>query len=418
MIRIFLSHSSHKNDLVHAIKNNLPEYIQSWVDEFDLLAGENIGRSIRTTIDRRTDFVVPLIDANAANSDWVLKELRWARQRETTLGRPFILPIVIDSAAWEKVKPYVGNRKYIPCPHENDPQSVAKQLAAALWDWMGRLFELAANKNGDSDRQDLVTSFWEPYVDSGRPTRIFYPEPQFFRDDRHTYMGNEYAGEQDRKEVFSYLNLPGGIAPSYSFVSSGIVRAMLQLIDCLHKRRIKVRAQALRPTMPFEHSDENVIILGTPGMMALISILEAPYRFHTQRDGVTVESGEGDAGKTLPVKLTDDTQENMSASKVHLNKWAVFTRRPHVHPDNITTVLAAPHGRSIEAVAGFLTRSPELSDLSGLLATQNKFPRQMQVLFRVPMLKTDGEPHIEQPEVHEALDLDRAYKVVKRRPTV
>jgi hypothetical protein len=229
-------------------------------------------------------------------------------------------------------------------------------------------------------------------------------------------MGNEYAGEQGRKEVFSYLNLPGEIAPSYSFVSSGIVRAMLHLIDCLHKRRIKVRVQVLRPGMPLEHSDENVIILGTPGIISLISTLEAPYRFHTQRDGVTVESAEG--GEAKAQRLTDDTQENMSASKVYLNKWAVFTRRPHVHPDNITTVLAAPHGRSIQAVAEFLTRSPELSDLSGLLATQNKFPRQMQVLFRVPMVKTEGEPHIEQAEVHEALDLDRADKVAKLRPTV
>jgi hypothetical protein len=416
MIRIFLSHSSHKNNLVHAIKSNLPEYIQAWVDEFDLLVGENIGRSIRTTIDRRSDFVVPLIDENAANSQWVLRELRWARQRERTLGRPFILPIVLDNAAWEKVKRDVGDRKFIPCPRENDAQSVAKDLAAVLWDWLGRFFEQAANKSGDSDRHDLVTSFWEPYVDSSRPTRIFYPEPQFFRDAMHTYMGNEYAGEQGRKEVFSYLNLPGEIAPSYSFVSSGIVRAMLHLIDCLHKRRIKVRVQVLRPGMPLEHSDENVIILGTPGIIGLISTLEAPYRFHTQRDGVTVESAEG--GEAKAQKLTDDTQENMSASKVYLNKWAVFTRRPHVHPDNITTVLAAPHGRSIQAVAEFLTRSPELSDLSGLLATQNKFPRQMQVLFRVPMVKTEGEPHIEQAEVHEALDLDRADKVAKLRPTV
>ena len=120
-------------------------------------------------------------------------------------------------------------------------------------------------------------------------------------------MRNQEAECRDRKEVFSYLGVTGGLAPSYSFVSSDVVRAMLLLIDCLHQRGAKVTTRPLRPTTPLEESDENVIVLGTPGMIDFISTLEAPYPFHTQCNGVEVSTGNG-ATKGLPEKLTDDIQ--------------------------------------------------------------------------------------------------------------
>ncbi len=417
MIRIFLSHSSQRKALVREIKNKLPEHIRSWIDEVNLLPGENIGRSIKTVIHQATDFVIIFIDARAVESQWVLQELAWARKREQSLQREFILPIVLDRRAWPKVKSVLGNRKYIECHDETEDtvRKVSRELADALWAWLVRLVEPSLHTQVQTGEQDLVAAFWEPYLTSSKAVRIFYPEPQFFRDEKHTYMRSQYADLPGQQEAFSYLNIPGGLVPSYSFVSSGIVKALLYLVDCLHAHRVKVTTRPLRPVSAFDDADENVIILGTPGMLDVIKTLEASYPFHTIRDGVTVSAAGNGMAKGTRTRFTDDTQENFETSKVRLKKWAVFTRRPHAYRDNITTILAAPHGRSIEAIAGFLTRSTELRDLLHQVATRDGFPRYMQVLFSVPMLKTDGEPHIDPPRIHKAINLDHAKKSKRRR---
>jgi TIR domain len=412
-MKIFLSHSSAQKPLVNSIVNHLPRHIQSWIDETDLLAGETITRSIRDAINTATDFVVIFVDSSAVRSDWVKREMEWALQREGTLGRPFIVPIVIEQEALKEWGPSLNERKYIPCHDrtESGVRLVAEQLAAELFKLLARQLDKSKNELAINDH-DLAALFWEPYVRSGKPTRIIYPEPQFFRDDKHTYLRNQEADQRDRKEAFSYLNIEGGLAPSYSFVPSGIVKAMLYLIEYLNRHRTKVVAKSLYPATPFDDSDENVIILGTPGMIDFIPVLEARYPIHTQRDGVEVVP----PGNGPTRKLIDDTQDNMNARQVHLVKWAVLTRRPHIHRDSITTVLGAAHGRSIEAIAGFLTRTPELQILLGNLGCQDKFPRQMQALFRVQMLKTEGEPHIDNIEVESTVNLDRSDRVARHRP--
>ena len=70
-MKIFLSHSGHKKALVREIKRKLPEQMTAWIDEVELLIGEDIGRSIKAAVKHSSDFVVLFVDLNAANSEWV-----------------------------------------------------------------------------------------------------------------------------------------------------------------------------------------------------------------------------------------------------------------------------------------------------------------------------------------------------------
>lgn len=61
-MRIFLSHSSRQKPLVREVKKYLPEHINEWIDEKDLLVGDEI--------DADADFVILFIDSYAVESAW------------------------------------------------------------------------------------------------------------------------------------------------------------------------------------------------------------------------------------------------------------------------------------------------------------------------------------------------------------
>ncbi len=143
-MKIFLSHHHLQQPLVRAIRQQLPEHVLSWIAEYDLLAAENIGRSIETVINDSTDFVVIFVESRAVRSKWVQQELEWALQREEALERPFVLPIVIEPDAWAKIKPVrLKDRKYIACHDvtEAGVRSVASELRDQLFAWVSRDLE-------------------------------------------------------------------------------------------------------------------------------------------------------------------------------------------------------------------------------------------------------------------------------------
>jgi len=60
-MKIFLSHSNKHKPLVREIKSYLPEHLNLWLDEKELLIGDNISTSIQKTIQAETDYVVFLL---------------------------------------------------------------------------------------------------------------------------------------------------------------------------------------------------------------------------------------------------------------------------------------------------------------------------------------------------------------------
>ena len=139
-MRIFLSYQNERGPFVRDIKQHLPEHVRPWIAEKDLLIGEDIPFSIRKAINDTADFVILFVDTKAVKSKWVQQELEWALKRENALERPFVLPIVLDRAAWTRVEPSLGLRKYIECYRfeEADARFVANELTYQLFAWLSR----------------------------------------------------------------------------------------------------------------------------------------------------------------------------------------------------------------------------------------------------------------------------------------
>jgi DeoR/GlpR family transcriptional regulator of sugar metabolism len=147
-MRIFLSHSSRHKPLVREVKNCLPEHIKAWIDEKELLVGDDIEISIKTAIQADSDFVVLFLDSNAMRSQWVRKELEWAIEQEAALGRSFIIPVLLDRDVWETLEPETfRRRKYIPCDDftEEGIKGIASALSSQLFAWVSRDLTLAKN---------------------------------------------------------------------------------------------------------------------------------------------------------------------------------------------------------------------------------------------------------------------------------
>ncbi len=96
--------------------DHFPQHIRPWFDERDLFVGENIGDGIKNVIEKHTDFVIIFVDSDAVASEWVKQELQWALEYEQELGRTFVLPVVLDREAWNKIQPEeLRKRKFLEC---------------------------------------------------------------------------------------------------------------------------------------------------------------------------------------------------------------------------------------------------------------------------------------------------------------
>lgn len=113
-MQIFFSHSSSQKPLIREIKKNLPEHINTWLDEDKLIFGDVIPKTLEETIRRETDYVLLFIDHNAVGSRWVQREVEWTLTAEKAHNRTILLPVVIDYDALEQVPNVeLRNRKYL-----------------------------------------------------------------------------------------------------------------------------------------------------------------------------------------------------------------------------------------------------------------------------------------------------------------
>jgi hypothetical protein len=94
-MKIFLSHQSRDKALVREFSQQLPDFLTKWIDEDRLSWGDSLKTSLNSAIKVESDFLIVFIAESTLESDWVRKELEWALEREATLGRAFILPILI-----------------------------------------------------------------------------------------------------------------------------------------------------------------------------------------------------------------------------------------------------------------------------------------------------------------------------------
>ncbi|MBR2834293.1 MAG: TIR domain-containing protein [Coriobacteriales bacterium] len=173
-MKIFFSHASKNKATVKGIINNLPKAVSSWLDEKDLLWGDNLAPKFEKAIKEEIDYLVIFVDSDAARSEWVHKELAWALEREKQLHRTFVLPIALSLSQDQKSTYFPelftgsSNRKSIDMFVFDDSEftetakKVASQLFALICDDLDRKqHPVALNaeqtvKNADQVLNDLA----------------------------------------------------------------------------------------------------------------------------------------------------------------------------------------------------------------------------------------------------------------------
>ncbi len=159
-MRIFFSYSSKRGALVRAVRSHLPVNLHAWLAENQLLLGEPIDKVLQNAIQDQSDFVLLFVDEAAVDSEWVSKEIEWALNREKTIGRTFILPIVVEEDAWERLSPAeFRNRKHLKLAQDEEVhvRTLAREISSQLVAWMGRdLDSLERVNDSRADPMQLV----------------------------------------------------------------------------------------------------------------------------------------------------------------------------------------------------------------------------------------------------------------------
>jgi len=114
-MKIFLSHTSRDKPLVREFRTGLPAFLRSktWLDEDNLLWGDALAGTLKTTIQTKVDFLVIFLTRQALDSAWVRQELEWATAREGELKRTFVLPILIEDVPNDDLPDYFKHRRYL-----------------------------------------------------------------------------------------------------------------------------------------------------------------------------------------------------------------------------------------------------------------------------------------------------------------
>ncbi len=110
MISVFISHNYMDKSLARKISSNLNYYgIRTWIDESEIKVGDSLIAKIRKGIDD-VDYLIALISKYSVESEWVLKELDIAMNKEIEGKKVVVLPVLAgkcDLPGFLKGKLYV-----------------------------------------------------------------------------------------------------------------------------------------------------------------------------------------------------------------------------------------------------------------------------------------------------------------------
>jgi hypothetical protein len=137
-MRVFFSHSSRDHALMRELRGYLPRWISAWIDEEQLLFGEDLELSLRSAIDEQVDYVVLFLGPEALASRWVRREVDWALEREEAIGRVFLLPVLIADVRERMGELGLAGRVTIELAEPNlaGTTMLANRLTNHLGGWM------------------------------------------------------------------------------------------------------------------------------------------------------------------------------------------------------------------------------------------------------------------------------------------
>lgn len=142
-MKIFLSHGSHQKPLIREIISFFPKNISNWLDENDLLFGDDLSNSLEYAIKSDVDYVLLFLDNKSAHSPWVKKEINWALEKQQQIARNFLLVVLTEVCDNLEVLPHINSRKYIKLDgfSERDIKNVANEISSELFSLICRDLE-------------------------------------------------------------------------------------------------------------------------------------------------------------------------------------------------------------------------------------------------------------------------------------
>jgi len=97
-VRLFMCHEKSDSPTVRFFADLIAEELPgsvTWIDEDELLTGDDLKQRIRQAIESENEFFVPFLSDRSVESDWVKTEMAWAFKQERKLDRTLILPVVL-----------------------------------------------------------------------------------------------------------------------------------------------------------------------------------------------------------------------------------------------------------------------------------------------------------------------------------
>ncbi|HYV24390.1 MAG TPA: queuosine precursor transporter [Pyrinomonadaceae bacterium] len=162
-MRVFLSHSSNQKSFVKEVRDEFPSWISSWLDDDNLLAGEDLTRSLEKAILTECNFLIVFVSNDAAHSEWVRREVDWAKQRQDELSRIFVLPVLMNCEIDRLDELGLKDKKAIIMSDELSAKEVAQQLVHHISAHCAQLLPTYTSTTAQ-DRQRLKTYLLAAYV--------------------------------------------------------------------------------------------------------------------------------------------------------------------------------------------------------------------------------------------------------------
>ena len=159
-MKIFLSHSSRQKPLIREIRRYFPEHVDTWIDERNLFIGDDVTKSLETEVSEKSDYLLLFLDRDAARSEWVRKEIRWALEAERQTNRTLLLVVLIDHDALDELGvPALSERRYLKCSDfsERAIEFTANSIVADLFALACRELETINNPSAET-QVDLLRS--------------------------------------------------------------------------------------------------------------------------------------------------------------------------------------------------------------------------------------------------------------------
>jgi hypothetical protein len=223
---------------------------------------------------------------------------------------------------------------------------------------------------------DCVSGFWHQHFKE-KENLLVLSEALFFADQRGNIVRNRMVNDPaERKELHPFAGKQvESMEPTY-YVNGGQVKAAFMLAELFQDHGAKLELESGLGGLSDRMTETNLVLFGNPRTNAVLATLQ-------EQGGFRLNVGERsllDDGKHLDDKIRLGSRGTCYQ--------AILTRCANFDGRHVITAICSNHGRSVAAIAAFVSRQAHLADFyKGLRlpSASEPLPSRFQVLFKVAL---------------------------------